>query len=153
MARIVKLKQKIIGGRKIGQEPTSIKDPETGDLLVSSNDIKTTTLKYCVKNLADNQVKDSVKSIVMLKQMLHEMRINENTTDEFEVEIEEYEEVLQKVQRKKYQLSNQGRGQISRSHGILCSENDKGRDIPRRLQEDSPPNDLERERACRSTLK
>ena len=100
MARIFKLKQTIVGNRKIGQEPTSIKDPETGDLLVSSRDIKKTTLKYCVKNFANNQVKDSVKTIVMLKQMLREMRMNENTKDEFEVDIEEYEEVVKRFKGK-----------------------------------------------------
>ena len=90
----------VVGSKKIGQEPTSIKDPETGDLLVSSRDIKKTTLKYCVKNFANNQVKDSVKTIVMLKQMLREMRMNENTKDEFEVDIEEYEEVVKRFKGK-----------------------------------------------------
>ena len=44
MARIFKLKQ-TIACRKIG---TSIKDPETGDLLVSNRDIRKTTLRDCV---------------------------------------------------------------------------------------------------------
>ena len=77
----------VVGSKNIGQEPTSIKDPETGDFLVSSRDVKKTTLRYCVKNLANNEVEDSVKTIVMLKQMLHDMRMNENTRDEFEVEM------------------------------------------------------------------
>ena len=32
MTRIFKLKQKIVGNKKAGQEPTAIKDPETGDV-------------------------------------------------------------------------------------------------------------------------
>ena len=76
--------------------------------------------------------------------MLHEMRMNENTTDEFEVEIEEYEEVLKRF-----------KGKSTNSYDFLTRAWDKYQEamgyFPRRLQEDSPPNDLERERACRST--
>ena len=102
IARIFKLKLKIVGGKKARQEPTAIKDPETGDLLVSTKDIKKTTLKYCVKNLENNQVVEPVKAIVMLKEKLHSLRMEEDTKEEFEVDMEEFDDVVKKVQRQKY---------------------------------------------------
>ena len=72
--RIFRLKQKIVGNRKVGQEPTAIKDPDSGDLLVSSHDINKTSLDYCVKNLSNNEVSDNVKVIVELKETEDEGR-------------------------------------------------------------------------------
>ena len=100
MARVFKLKQKIVGNRKVGQEPTAIKDPKTEDLLVSNSDIRRTSLNYCVNNLKNKEVVDNVKVIVSLKENLHNMRMKEDTKDEFEVELDEYEAVLDKFKRK-----------------------------------------------------
>ena len=100
LARIFKLKKKIVGDRKIGQEPSAIKDPDTGELLVSSKDIKTTTLKYCVDNLKDNKVSKNVEVIVKLKEGLHKMRMEEDTKHEFEVDKEEIEAVVEKFKSK-----------------------------------------------------
>ena len=94
------LKQKIVGNRKAGQEPTAIKDPETGDMLVASSDIRRASLNYCVKNLSDNEVSEKVKVLVTLKENLHKMRMKEDTLDEFKVDIEEYEEVVEKFKNK-----------------------------------------------------
>ena len=100
MLRIFKLKQKIVGSRRVGQEPSAIKDPETGDLLVSSEDIKKASLNYCVNNLKNNEVSEKVKVLVSLKENLHRMRMMEDTKEEFDVEIEEYEDVLNKFKKK-----------------------------------------------------
>ena len=99
IARVFKLKLKIVGNQKVGQEPTAIRDPETGDLLVSSKDIKITT-RYCVKNLENKQIEEPVKAVVVLKEMLHNMKMKEDKQDEFEVNIEEYEEVLERFKGK-----------------------------------------------------
>ena len=98
--RIFRLKQKIVGNRKVGQEPTAIKDPDSGDLLVSSHDINKTSLDYCVKNLSNNEVSDNVKVIVELKEILHELRMKEDTKNEFMVDEEEYKDVVNKFKRK-----------------------------------------------------
>ena len=100
MTRVFKMKQKIVGNRKVGQEPSAIKDPETGDLLVSSADIKKTSLNYCVKNIKNNEVCEKVKVHVSLKENLHKMRMMEDTKEEFDVDMDEYEEVLEKFKRK-----------------------------------------------------
>ena len=100
MVRVFKLKQKLVENRKVGQEPTAIKDPETEDLLVASSDIRRTSLNYCVNNLKNREVVDNVKVIVALKENLHNMRMKEDTKDEFEVELDEYEAVVDKFKRK-----------------------------------------------------
>ena len=50
LTRIFKMKQEVLGSRKTSQEPLAIRDPASGDLLVSNADIKRTTLQYCVNN-------------------------------------------------------------------------------------------------------
>ena len=75
MARVFKLKQMIVGNKKAGQEPAAIKDPETGDMLVASSDIRRASLNYCVNNLKNNEVSKNVKVIVALKENLHNMRM------------------------------------------------------------------------------
>ena len=44
------MKQIVLVGKKAGMEPSAIRDPASGDLMVSSADIKRTTLQYCVDN-------------------------------------------------------------------------------------------------------
>ena len=94
MARIFKLKQKIVGNKKAGQEPTAIRDPETEDLVVSPKGIRNTTLKYCVNNLSNNKMSKNVESISKFKEILHDMKMRDDTRDDFFVEDEEFNEVV-----------------------------------------------------------
>ena len=94
------MKDKIIGGKKTGQEPSAVIDPETGELLVSGKQIRKATLKYCVNNLKNNSVSEKVKVIVELKENLHKLRMNMNTMEEFTIEIEEFEDVVKKFSSK-----------------------------------------------------
>ena len=61
---IFKMKEVVNGPKKGGQEPSAIKDPKTGDLVVSSEEIKKVTLAYCVDNLTQktNTVVASLKN-------------------------------------------------------------------------------------------
>ena len=95
MDYIAIINQSRMGGKKTGQEPTAMRDPETGVLLVSGREIKKATLKYCVKNLTNNPVSKQVQTIVKLKENLHKMRMNLETKDEFVMEVEEFEDVVQ----------------------------------------------------------
>ena len=63
LTRSFRMKQKVLGGKKAGMEPSAIRDPSSGDLMVSSADIKKTTLQYCVDNLKNNTVSKSVEVI------------------------------------------------------------------------------------------
>ena len=73
MARIFKLKQKITGSRKVGQEPSAIRDPDNGELVVSSSEIRKTTLRYCTEHLKNNKASKNVESIVKLKGPVHQL--------------------------------------------------------------------------------
>ena len=86
-----------MGGKKNGQEPSAIRDPETEELLVSSKELKRATLSYCLKNLKNNTMTSEGEKVAAMKAMLHEMRMREDTKEEFEIEKEECEEVDKKV--------------------------------------------------------
>ena len=94
MARIFKLKQKIVQNKKAGQEPTAIRDPEIKELVVSPKGIRNTTLKYCVNNLSNNKMAKNVESILKFKEILHNMKMRVDTRDDFVVEYEEFNEVV-----------------------------------------------------------
>ena len=76
-------------------KPTAISDPETDELIVSNTQIRRTTLKYCVKNLSNNKLSKNVENIYKLKEALHDMRMLENTKDEFDIEEDEYKNVVE----------------------------------------------------------
>ena len=46
---VFKMREAICGSKKKGQEPNDIRDPKTGKLVVSSEEIKNVTLAYCVE--------------------------------------------------------------------------------------------------------
>ena len=57
---IFKMKENIMGPKKGGQDPTAIRDPETGELVVSNEKIKEVTLSYCVDNLTKQSTNKEV---------------------------------------------------------------------------------------------
>ena len=96
-------------------------------MLVASSDIRRASLNYCVNNLRNNEVSENVKVIVALKEKLHNMRMEEDTKEEFKVDIEEYEEVVEKFKRKRYQklrLPCKGWRKLPSSHRQLCQKDD-----------------------------
>ena len=81
LTRIFRMKQKVLGGKKVGQEPSAVRDPSTGDLMVSSSDIKRTTLQYCIDNLKNNKASKNVEVIQKLKEFMHKLRMLEDNHD------------------------------------------------------------------------
>ena len=57
-------------------------------------------MKYCVKNLSNNKLSKNVEKIYKLKEALHDMRMLENTKDEFDIEEDEYKNVVEAFKRK-----------------------------------------------------
>ena len=100
LARVFKMRKKITGGKKQGQEPSAIRDPETGDLIVESSMIKAATLKYCVDNLMDNKLYGDAEKLFKLKETLHHLRMKEDTRKEFDIEDDEFEDVLKVFAKK-----------------------------------------------------
>ena len=103
LTRVFKMRNKITGGKKQGQEPSAIRDPETENLLVESSSIKAATLKYCINNLKDNKLDEDAEELHKLKENLHHLRMKEYTKDEFDIEEDEYENVIKVFAKKRHQ--------------------------------------------------
>ena len=82
---IFKMKEVINGPKKGGQEPTAIKDPITGELVVSNEEIKKVTLAYCVDNLTKKSTDKDVEKEKEMRKTVHELRMKEEETEEFEI--------------------------------------------------------------------
>ena len=69
--------------------------------MVSNEGIKTTTLKYCLKVLENNEPTEGVKELVSLKEEAHKMRMNERVVEEdTEISEEEFFSTLAKFESK-----------------------------------------------------
>ena len=68
--------------------------------MVSSSDIKRTTLQYCVDNLKNNTVSKNVEVIQKQKEVMHKLRMLEDNTNEFEIEKDEFDDVLKHFSKK-----------------------------------------------------
>ena len=86
---VFKMKDVIMGSKKCGQEASAIRDPKTGELVVSSEQIKEVTLTYCVNNLKKHYKDDN------LKKRLHELRMEDMEGEGFEITKGDFEEVVE----------------------------------------------------------
>ena len=100
MGRIFKLKESVLGGKKNGQETCAIRDPETEKLLVSTKEVKRATLSYCLNNLKNNTMTKEGEKVAAMKEKLHEIRMKEDTKEEFEIGKEECEVVMKRFKAK-----------------------------------------------------
>ena len=98
---IFKMKEVLNGPKKGGQEPTAIKDPITGELVVSNEEIKKVTLAYCVDNLTKKSTDKDVEKEKELRKTAHELRMKEEDTEELEIGWNDFEEVMKKFGLKK----------------------------------------------------
>ena len=60
VGRVCAMKKKLNGGKKEGQEPVAVRDPDTDELVTAAEDIKEVTLRYCETNL-----KKEVEDIIL----------------------------------------------------------------------------------------
>ena len=61
---VFRIRKDIAGPKKPGQETSSIRDPETGELHVAQDEIKAATVKYCAGNLKGNKPDETVEETV-----------------------------------------------------------------------------------------
>ena len=59
---VPKMRELLEGPRKKMQEPTAIKHPQTGKLIVSGTEIKAVTMEYCIATL-QNKKKKQIKNM------------------------------------------------------------------------------------------
>ena len=93
---VFKMKDVINGPKKSGQEPTAIRDPKSGELIVSSDEIKKVTLAYCVDNLTQR----SQGRLAQLKNDLNHNRMMSNCDDGFEILEKDFDEVVKRFASK-----------------------------------------------------
>ena len=67
VATIFKIKENISVPKKGGQEPTAVRHPSNGVMVVSTEEIKCVTLEYCVKNLKNAPPDPEVEKDTYLK--------------------------------------------------------------------------------------
>ena len=101
VGNVFKMREVITGPKKASQEPTAIRNPINGELIVSSEEIKNVTLAYCVDNLTKKPVDRPEFDGLELKKYLHECRMEEVHDDELDISKDDFEEVMKKFSQKK----------------------------------------------------
>ena len=77
VGKIWELKKKIIGGKKALIENTAIKDPKSGKLAASKEQVKEITLNYCTDTLANNKPTSEYENSLKLKSYMLEKKLLE----------------------------------------------------------------------------
>ena len=67
VGQIWAIRKKVLGGKKTSSLPTAIKHPTTGKLLFDRNNIKETTLNYCVQTLSNNHPEERYREEIQKK--------------------------------------------------------------------------------------
>ena len=138
LTRVFNMRKKISGGKKQGQEPSAIRDPETDELIVESSKIKATTRTYCISNLKDNKLDKNASKLFKLKENLHNMRMSEDTKDEFVVHEDEYKEVIKvfaKKDTKSYDFLLKAAQEYIEAIGRVCIKMINNEQFPEQFRE------------------
>ena len=72
VGQVLKLREAVSGPKKKGQEAIALKDSRTGQLVVSTSEIKRVTTEYCQDLFKNNSPTEGFKEQNNIKQMLHE---------------------------------------------------------------------------------
>ena len=103
IARIFKLKDEVVGGKKVAQEATSIKIPETGEIITDPMRIKSESLKFCENLLTNRLPKPEFEEELRAKERLHALRMKEKIVDNDveELSIDMFNEALKEIWEKR----------------------------------------------------
>ena len=105
-AAVFKLKDKIVGNKKVGQEAVSMKDPVSGELIVEQEELKKASAKYVSSLLTNRPPLNEFKEEFECMEALHDLRMNEDS-DSLSISDGDYELFLKQVSKKckdKYQF-------------------------------------------------
>ena len=86
-------------GTKRGVEAVAIKDPKSGKLVVSVEEIKKVSLEYCLEVLKKNPIKDGFEEDIHIKDVLHKLRMEEETEDEEPIKKETFDAIVEKFKK------------------------------------------------------
>ena len=104
---IVKIKKKVLGGKKTDVEATAIINPKTGNLALSKGEIKKVSLQYTKEPLMSNPIEEGVAEEIEQKKVATRKFLKESGGT-FEINKEIFEKVLAKF-----------KGSIKRNHDII----------------------------------
>ena len=76
-AAVFKIRRDIVGSKSSTSEPTTIIDPDSGDVLFEPEEIKTASLKYFKELLTNREPSKGYEDDVMIKNILHRKRMVE----------------------------------------------------------------------------
>ena len=97
---VFKMKEIVAGPKKSQQEPHAVINSETKELVVGTDEIKEVTLKHCINSLKNSIPEEEVRQIVQLVNNVHETRMEEVETEEDDITIEDFKEVVEKIEKK-----------------------------------------------------
>ena len=98
--RVWELKKKIVVGKKATNQATAIVDPNTGKMVVSKQEIKEVTLKYCKDTLENNAVEKEFEEDISSKKEKVKVKLAEKD-GQFEIKQETFEKVMSKFKKSK----------------------------------------------------
>ena len=98
---VFKIARSIQGPKNGGMEAHAIADPATGEVVVSADEIKRVSLKYCKDVLTKNVPVLEVKKEVELKERLHRERMDNLLDGGFNPSLDKFNKVVDKYKRGK----------------------------------------------------
>jgi hypothetical protein len=137
-SQIFKIAERIRGPKGGSQEPSAVRHPTTGEVVVSTREVKEIVLEYCSNVLENNEPKDSFKEEIALKEMLHDIRVNNNAASSIKISEETFNKVMEKTRKgkkKTYDFLMKAGNQFKQSVHKLCS---------RMIQEESFPSSFDK---------
>lgn len=100
IAAMFNLRETLVGNKKVGQEATILIDPTTKSEVNTVDGIKQVSLQYCKELLCNRVPRDGYGDIIEEKYKLHEIRMNENVTDDIVLTEVMFYEALQRLKYK-----------------------------------------------------
>ena len=100
MTKVFKMREKITGSKKQSQEAHAVLNKE-GNLVVSNKDIMKVSLEHCLSTFKNTEPHEDAMMLVKVKEDVHEIRMKADCTDTFEIEKDDFNEVLERFNRKK----------------------------------------------------
>ena len=95
------MKELVVGPKKGNQEAHAIKDPENGELVVGTEEIKKVSLKHCVDVLRKNEADEEAKELIEYKSKLHHLRMSMKPSSALEVGKGLFNKVMKNYEKKK----------------------------------------------------
>ena len=99
-AAVFKVKEKILGLKKSVQEATVIVNPKTKEEVNTVDGIKKVCLDYCSDLLTNREPKDDYKDDLEIKNLLHEVRMEETCDDNISLTFEMFKSSLLRLSLK-----------------------------------------------------